>query len=69
MSGVIKIIGAKQHNLKDLTLEIPRDALVVVTGLSAGTYIVEEISAPQGYVISDNAAKTVFLSGEDQEGN
>ena len=34
MSGFIKIIGAKQHNLKDLTLEIPRDALVVVTGLS-----------------------------------
>lgn len=40
---------------------------IVVTGLSAGTYIVEEISAPQGYVISDNAAKTVFLSGEDQD--
>ncbi len=30
----IKIVGARQHNLKNLTLEIPREKLVVVTGLS-----------------------------------
>ncbi|MBM3834197.1 MAG: excinuclease ABC subunit UvrA [Verrucomicrobia bacterium] len=30
----IKIGGARQHNLKNLTLSIPRDKLVVVTGLS-----------------------------------
>ena len=30
----IKIIGARQHNLKNLTLEIPRQKLVVMTGLS-----------------------------------
>jgi len=30
----IKIGGAREHNLKNLTLEIPRDQLVVVTGLS-----------------------------------
>ena len=30
----IKIIGARQHNLKNLTLEIPREKLVVITGLS-----------------------------------
>ncbi|HTI97995.1 MAG TPA: excinuclease ABC subunit UvrA [Dongiaceae bacterium] len=30
----IKIGGARQHNLKDLTLQIPRDKLVVITGLS-----------------------------------
>jgi len=30
----IVIRGAKQHNLKDLTLEIPRDRYVVITGLS-----------------------------------
>ena len=30
----IKIGGAREHNLKNLTLEIPRDKLVVVTGLS-----------------------------------
>ena len=39
---------------------------IVVTGLKAGTYIVEEISAPNGYVIND-AAKTVYLSGLDQD--
>src|SRR5436190_22533314 len=31
---VIKISGARQHNLRNLTLEIPREKLVVITGLS-----------------------------------
>src|SRR5881394_803688 len=31
---VIKISGARQHNLKNLHLEIPRESLVVITGLS-----------------------------------
>ena len=30
----IKIRGAKEHNLKDVSLDIPRDKLVVLTGLS-----------------------------------
>jgi excinuclease ABC subunit A len=30
----IKIIGARQHNLKNLNVEIPREKLVVITGLS-----------------------------------
>ncbi|HEY3415110.1 MAG TPA: excinuclease ABC subunit UvrA [Armatimonadota bacterium] len=30
----IVIRGARQHNLKDISLEIPRDKLVVITGLS-----------------------------------
>jgi len=30
----IKIGGAREHNLKNLSLEIPRDRLVVITGLS-----------------------------------
>jgi ABC-type phosphate/phosphonate transport system ATPase subunit len=31
---VIKISGARQHNLKNLHVEIPREKLVVFTGLS-----------------------------------
>src|SRR5437868_2269210 len=31
---VIKITGARQHNLKNLSVEIPREKLVVITGLS-----------------------------------
>jgi len=34
MSEVIKVQGAREHNLKDVNVEIPRDKLVVVTGLS-----------------------------------
>ena len=30
----IEITGAKSHNLKNISLDIPRDRLVVVTGLS-----------------------------------
>lgn len=32
--GFIKVRGARQHNLKDLNVDIPRDKLVVLTGLS-----------------------------------
>ena len=34
MSKSIKIIGARQNNLKNVNIEIPRDQFVVVTGLS-----------------------------------
>ncbi len=34
MSGAIVIRGAREHNLKNLDVEIPRDKLVVITGLS-----------------------------------
>src|SRR5919107_1849544 len=33
-NGFVRIRGAREHNLKDVTLEIPRDALVVFTGIS-----------------------------------
>ena len=33
-SEFIKIEGAKEHNLKNICLEIPRNKLVVITGLS-----------------------------------
>jgi len=34
MSGSIIIKGAREHNLKNIDVEIPRDRLVVITGLS-----------------------------------
>src|SRR5450756_2230338 len=30
----IEIRGAREHNLKDISIKIPRDKLVVITGLS-----------------------------------
>jgi excinuclease ABC subunit A len=33
-SGFVRVRGAREHNLKDVSLEIPRDALVVFTGIS-----------------------------------
>lgn len=34
MGEVIRVTGAREHNLKNVDVEIPRDKLVVITGLS-----------------------------------
>lgn len=34
MKNVIRVVGARVHNLKNITVEIPRDKFVVITGLS-----------------------------------
>ena len=33
-TGDIVVSGAREHNLKDLHLRLPRNALIVITGLS-----------------------------------
>src|SRR5881397_3541446 len=33
-SNAIVVSGAREHNLKDISLSLPRDALIVITGLS-----------------------------------
>ena len=38
----------------------------MITGLEAGTYVVEEINAPHGYVM-DTAPQTAYISGNEQD--
>src|SRR5437764_7002142 len=33
-TGFVQVRGARVHNLKDVSIKIPRDALVVFTGIS-----------------------------------
>ena len=33
-SKSIHVVGAREHNLKNITVDIPRDKFVVITGLS-----------------------------------
>ncbi len=43
MNDKIIIKGAKEHNLKNIDLEIPRNKLVVITGLSGSREIIISI--------------------------
>ena len=36
---LIRIRGARTHNLKNINLDLPRNRLIVITGLSNGAYI------------------------------
>ena len=47
----IRLRGARQHNLKNVALEIPRDRLVVLTG-------------PSGSGKSSLAFDTIFAEGQ-----
>ena len=47
-------------------IKTSQNGTAILTGLAAGTYVCEELSAPDGYVITD-ATETVYLSGKDQD--
>ncbi|MCX8069249.1 MAG: ATP-binding cassette domain-containing protein, partial [Thermodesulfovibrionales bacterium] len=51
MVNSIYIKGAKEHNLKNLTLTIPRDAITVITG-------------PSGSGKSSLAIDTIYAEGQ-----
>jgi excinuclease ABC subunit A len=67
MTTTIKIEGARTHNLKNIHLELPRDQLIVVTGLSGSgksSLVFETIHAEgqRRYVESLPAYARQFLS-------
>src|SRR5258707_3417973 len=70
-SNVIRVVGARVHNLKNITVEIPRDKFVVITGLSASSKSSLEFDAifaegQRRYVESLSAYARQFIGQMDQ---
>lgn len=68
MNDKIIIRGAKENNLKNISLEIPRDKLVVLTGVSGSgkTSLAFDTIYAEGqrrYVESLSAYARMFLGG------
>lgn len=71
MKNQIRIKGAREHNLKNIDLEIPRDKLVVVTGLSGSgksslAYDTIYAEGQRRYVESLSAYARQFLGQMDK---
>lgn len=71
MDQFIEVFGAREHNLKDINLKIPRDKLVVFTGLSGSgksSLAFDTIFAEgqRRYIETFSAYARQFLSGMDR---
>ncbi|MCL1929888.1 excinuclease ABC subunit UvrA [Candidatus Saccharibacteria bacterium] len=67
----IKIVGAREHNLKNISLEIPRDKFVVITGVSGSgksSLAFDTIYAEgqRRYMESLNSYARMFLGSMDK---
>lgn len=71
MSDYIEVYGAREHNLKDIDVKIPRDKLVVLTGLSGSgksSLAFDTIYAEgqRRYIETFSAYARQFLGGLDR---
>ena len=67
----IKVVGAKEHNLKNVSIEIPKNKLVVVTGLSGSgksSLVFDTVyaEAQRRYIESLSAYARQFLDIQDK---
>lgn len=71
MEDKIQVFGAREHNLKNINLEIPRNKLVVFTGLSGSgksSLAFDTIFAEgqRRYIETFSAYARQFLAGMDR---
>ena len=61
--GLIRIRGARQHNLKNLDVDIPKDSLTVITGLSgSGKSTIADIVESK---LHARGVRTYLLDGDN----
>ena len=65
----IFIKGAREHNLKNIDIEIPRDELIVFTGLSGSGRGLHRRAVPRDFHRSEDYLEEPALHGWDGDGN
>jgi len=64
MNKFISVRGAREHNLKNVDVDLPRDELIVITGLSGSgkSSLAFDTITPKGNAVTSKACRPTRAS-------